>query len=84
VRHLAPFPDVAVQPQAAVHRVNHPGATGAKFSILRALGQRLLLPLQSGHFCTTAVCSNTLISCDYWQAGTPSTLAGVGVGETAP
>ena len=36
VRHLAPFPDVAVQPQAAIHCVNHPGAAGPKLSILRA------------------------------------------------
>jgi hypothetical protein len=36
VRHLAPFPDVAMQPQAAIHRVNHPGAAGPKFSIFRA------------------------------------------------
>jgi hypothetical protein len=36
VRHLAPFPDVAVQPQAAIHCVNHPGAAGPKLSIFRA------------------------------------------------
>jgi hypothetical protein len=61
VRHLAPFPDVAVQPQAAIHRVNHPGTAGAKFSILRTLGQRLLRSLRSGHFFTT-VYSDTWIS----------------------
>jgi hypothetical protein len=37
VRHLAPFPDVAVQPQTAIHRVNHPVAAGAKFSIRQTL-----------------------------------------------
>jgi hypothetical protein len=35
VRHLAPFPDMAVQPQTAIHRVNHPSAARPKFSVFR-------------------------------------------------
>src|SRR5437762_675352 len=54
VRHLAPFPDVTVQPQTAIHRVNHPGATRPKFSILRT-GDRLACWLRTGHFSATAM-----------------------------
>jgi hypothetical protein len=35
VRHLAPLPDVAVQPETAVHRVYHPVAAGPKLQIFR-------------------------------------------------
>jgi len=54
VRHLAPFPDVAAQPQTAIHRVNHPGSAGPKLSILWTC-DRLAGRLRTCHFSATAV-----------------------------
>jgi hypothetical protein len=64
VRHLAPFPDVAVQPQAAIHRVNHPGAAGSKFSIFRTC-QGLVRWLPRCHFSTTAASIALRSACDH-------------------
>jgi len=64
VRHLAPFPDVAVQPQAAVHRVNHPGTAGPKLSIFRTC-QGLSRWLRSAHFSTTTVSIELQSACDH-------------------
>lgn len=54
VRHLAPFPDVAVQPQTAIHRVNHPRAAGPKFPILRTC-EGLVRSFQTCHVIAAAV-----------------------------
>jgi len=84
VRHLTPFPDMAVQPQTAIHRVNHPGTAGSKLSIFRTC-LRLARPVRSTHFGATTTVSIPLQSArDHLQAGTPSIVAGAGVGETAP
>jgi hypothetical protein len=64
VRHLAPFPDVAVQPQAPVHRVNHPRTTGLKLSIFRTC-QRLFRRLRSAHFRTTPLSIELRSACDH-------------------
>jgi hypothetical protein len=84
VRHLAPFPDMAVQPQTAIHRVNHPGTAGSKLSIFRTC-QGLARWVRAAQFSTTTTVSIPFQSArDYLQAGTPSIVAGAGVGETAP
>jgi hypothetical protein len=54
VRHLAPFPDVAMQPQTAIHRVNHPGAARPKFLVFRT-GRPLARRFRPDHFEATAV-----------------------------
>jgi hypothetical protein len=54
VRHLAPFPDVAVQPQTAIHRVNHPSAARPKFSVFRTW-RELARRFRPDHFEATAV-----------------------------
>ena len=84
VRHRPPLPDVAVQPEAAVHRVDHPLAARAKLSIRRTgrgLARAILVvSLQ----CDGSVHRALHQRDDHWQAGTPSVVAGVGVGDTAP
>jgi hypothetical protein len=54
VRHLAPFPDMAVQPQPAIHRVNHPSAARPKFSVFRTC-RELARRFRPDHFEATAV-----------------------------
>jgi hypothetical protein len=54
VCHLAPFPDMAVQPQTAIHRVNHPGAARPKFSVIRTC-RELARRFRTDHFEATAV-----------------------------
>ena len=42
VRHRAPFPNMAVQPQPAVHRVHHPFASQCELAV-RPVGERAVL-----------------------------------------
>jgi len=61
VRHLAPFPDVAVQPQTAIHRVNHPCAARPKFSVIR-IRRELVRRFRLDHFGATAAFIRARIS----------------------
>ncbi len=54
VRHLAPFPDVAVQPQTAIHCVNHPSAARPKLPVFRTC-REVVRRFRLDHFETTAV-----------------------------
>lgn len=43
VRHRAPFPDVAMQPEATLHGMDHPVAARGKLAIRSATGGAILV-----------------------------------------